>query len=224
MEQLPDIEVPDASFNTASGMDCMQCYPAIRFSSALRVSIPQAVWIACNASHALRPLGCVKFQYRKRYGLYAMIEYSLSPSKITVSIPQAVWIACNSEGRWRDEQKTKGFNTASGMDCMQLQNKRCYLMCKNVSIPQAVWIACNGKVFVNLTPYEAVSIPQAVWIACNYFFNQIVMADLSVSIPQAVWIACNSRWMECSVCSSVSIPQAVWIACNKNLTIGRGCA
>ena len=178
----------------------MQCVPRPPPPRVREVSIPQAVWIACNFHSGCLSEELFQFQYRKRYGLYAMIEYSLSPSKITVSIPQAVWIACNSEGRWRDEQKTKGFNTASGMDCMQLQNKRCYLMCKNVSIPQAVWIACNGKVFVNLTPYEV------------------------VSIPQAVWIACNSRWMECSVCSSVSIPQAVWIACNKNLTIGRGCA
>ena len=35
-----------------------------------------------------------------------------------VSIPQAVWIACNLIGSVR-LSGTIGFNTASGMDCMQ---------------------------------------------------------------------------------------------------------
>ena len=58
------------------------------------VSIPQAVWIACNDE---RQSNALAFQ---------------------VSIPQAVWIACN----WRKGlRKSLGisFNTASGMDCMQ---------------------------------------------------------------------------------------------------------
>ena len=37
-----------------------------------------------------------------------------------VSIPQAVWIACNSIMEFVIDQNVKyGFNTASGMDCMQ---------------------------------------------------------------------------------------------------------
>ena len=35
-----------------------------------------------------------------------------------VSIPQAVWIACN-DGIWKSVFDEYGFNTASGMDCMQ---------------------------------------------------------------------------------------------------------
>ena len=42
--------------------------------SVRRVSIPQAVWIACNFSLLLDMAGC-----------------------LMVSIPQAVWIACNEK-------------------------------------------------------------------------------------------------------------------------------
>ena len=59
------------------------------------VSIPQAVWIACN--RAVRELhsSFAGFQYRKRYGLHAIITGASLDAKIVVSIPQAVWIACN---------------------------------------------------------------------------------------------------------------------------------
>ena len=36
------------SFNTASGMDCMQCPNLLGDGRRRVVSIPQAVWIACN--------------------------------------------------------------------------------------------------------------------------------------------------------------------------------
>ena len=106
------------SFNTASGMDCMQWQRIIRGKPftlfqyrkryglhAIRrafpcfaggsVSIPQAVWIACNEMQREAKLENVLFQYRKRYGLHAI----------------------NDSGRRRDSYH--GFNTASGMDCMQ---------------------------------------------------------------------------------------------------------
>ena len=59
------------------------------------VSIPQAVWIACNLDE----------------------WYPLLPTE-RVSIPQAVWIACKFRARLSQKQKLC-FNTASGMDCMQ---------------------------------------------------------------------------------------------------------
>ena len=37
-----------SSFNTASGMDCMQLMIVVGVVTAIMVSIPQAVWIACN--------------------------------------------------------------------------------------------------------------------------------------------------------------------------------
>ena len=60
-------------FNTASGMDCMQFQRDEEFFCSVSVSIPQAVWIACND--------------------YDPVYDRLS---IVVSIPQAVWIACNT--------------------------------------------------------------------------------------------------------------------------------
>mgnify|MGYP000895201026 CR=1 FL=1 len=59
------------------------------------VSIPQAVWIACNAMKVGENLAKIAFQYRKRYGLHAIDDYYKLKSRL---------------GR---------FNTASGMDCMQ---------------------------------------------------------------------------------------------------------
>ena len=52
-------------------MDCMQCKNDNERSESEAVSIPQAVWIACNKSSE---------------------QYVSAPQ---VSIPQAVWIACN---------------------------------------------------------------------------------------------------------------------------------
>ena len=62
------------SFNTASGMDCMQFRHHCRCGERIQwVSIPQAVLIACNGHN----LDCLRafpsqFQYRKRYGLHAI--------------------------------------------------------------------------------------------------------------------------------------------------------
>ena len=59
------------------------------------------------------------FQYRKRYGLHAIAEIIfVSKSVRRVSIPQAVWIACNEKASV-EGMIAYGFNTASGMDCMQ---------------------------------------------------------------------------------------------------------
>ena len=41
-------------------------------------------------------------------------------SQEVVSIPQAVWIACNRRVRYAFGFSRHCFNTASGMDCMQL--------------------------------------------------------------------------------------------------------
>ena len=125
-------------------MDCMQlatCHCPFQRAS---VSIPQAVWIACN-----------------------VLFLRWKPQRILVSIPQAVWIACNWKMYLRLRQKRGSFNTASGMDCMQYMIFHISLLVWVVSIPQAVWIACNSvEGRQNATPV-VVSIPQAVWIACN---------------------------------------------------------
>ena len=110
------------SFNTASGMDCMQF--AVQASERLRVfvSIPQAVWIACNEVFEKIVKGADLFQYRKRYGLHAIVPSSEFDEEVgIVSIPQAVWIACNSPLESAPAWDCPCFNTASGMDCMQCQ-------------------------------------------------------------------------------------------------------
>ena len=86
-------------FNTASGMDCMQCKWEGCWSEGIRVSIPQAVWIACNSRSSGNRKGGNGFQYRKRYGLHAIRYVNLCQHDINVSIPQAVWIACNTVSR-----------------------------------------------------------------------------------------------------------------------------
>ena len=60
-------------FNTASGMDCMQFYPVLNTAVAEDVSIPQAVWIACNKLLKKTLQQVEPFQYRKRYGLHAIL-------------------------------------------------------------------------------------------------------------------------------------------------------
>ena len=68
-----------------------------RENTKARVSIPQAVWIACNCRPSCTVPDKSEFQYRKRYGLHAMIRPYLTINRIT------------------------SFNTASGMDCMQFR-------------------------------------------------------------------------------------------------------
>ena len=108
-------------FNTASGMDCMQSVRKSVVLASSLVSIPQAVWIACNN----------------------IDEVAVEKVESAVSIPQAVWIACNEKAykfspcfpsfqyrkryglhaipspKGRGVVAHWGFNTASGMDCMQ---------------------------------------------------------------------------------------------------------
>ena len=88
------------------------------------VSIPQAVWIACNPYLGSFRARRIQFQYRKRYGLHAMASVTASSRIYQVSIPQAVWIACNG--------------SKSTLPTLMAV----------VSIPQAVWIACNEMGFV----------------------------------------------------------------------------
>ena len=134
------------SFNTASGMDCMQS-PGTRLSRAKwRVSIPQAVWIACNTFATIR----------------------LATRRKSVSIPQAVWIACNSIKFDYAKLNWDRFNTASGMDCMQFwrtPNQR-------TSTSTFQYRKRYGLHAIKEPPQYSsfparVSIPQAVWIACN---------------------------------------------------------
>ena len=108
------------------------------------VSIPQAVWIACNASQKFLPssdrrsfntasgMDCMQFDVSKPYPLSRLGFNTASgmdcmqwgnlffvTMNLPVSIPQAVWIACNKWEIWMFVCHLLSFNTASGMDCMQ---------------------------------------------------------------------------------------------------------
>ena len=139
----------------------------------------------------INEINVVEFQYRKRYGLHAII---------------------NDSGRRRDSYR---FNTASGTDCMQWNRLFIVRSIEFVSIPQAVRIACNKEGLSWKFLFVRVSIPQAVRIACNqrdapsleqrsgfntasgtdcmqfFSFNLENLSTHLVSIPQAVRIACN---------------------------------
>ena len=205
------------SFNTASGMDCMQ------FRQGQR-----------------KHFGERQFQYRKRYGLHAITSFAWPVSRRFCFNTASGMDCMQFETSIRVLKELKSFNTASGMDCMQYRPKGRKGRLFSVSIPQAVWIACNVFVLCRCVRPDIVSIPQAVWIACNTRRQTRAKGGIIVSIPQAVWIACNDlsredgefvssfqyrkRYGLHAICrrssaprgiSSVSIPQAVWIACNS---------
>ena len=133
-------------FNTASGMDCMQCFRA-SFRCTRRSSFNTA-----------SGMDCMQLGFR-----------TLSQSKyMVVSIPQAVWIACNSQIMRCLGRIIFGFNTASGMDCMQLKTGSD--LSRKWSFNTASGMDCMQLVLSDMSNYtkKSVSIPQAVWIACNF--------------------------------------------------------
>ena len=84
------------SFNTASGMDCMQFVREASKRADCIVSIPQAVWIACNRGiyHDLYRRGS-RFNTASGMDCMQFLSPSFTRERFSVSIPQAVWIACN---------------------------------------------------------------------------------------------------------------------------------
>ena len=107
-------------FNTASGMDCMQfAIFRLRFANWQRFNTASGMDCMQLAQDRVPLRDHRLFQYRKRYGLHAISILPTTELRLMVSIPQAVWIACNKKPADEDDQFT-GFNTASGMDCMQL--------------------------------------------------------------------------------------------------------
>ena len=107
------VSIPQAVWIACNSKDLFQAF------LKTGVSIPQAVWIACNDEMILNHIQGLLFQYRKRYGLHAM------------------------RSMWLTQSTSRRFNTASGMDCMQCFSNRNSKILRLVSIPQAVWIACN---------------------------------------------------------------------------------
>ncbi len=99
--QCPILDIrtrPRFCFNTASGMDCMQLlYHPIKGRVVTPVSIPQAVWIACNDFETAKKVLKGKTRFNTASGMDCMQFFCTS--------------LCDAQLRC--------FNTASGMDCMQ---------------------------------------------------------------------------------------------------------
>ena len=86
-----------------------------------KVSIPQAVRIACNAARQ-NELFWLGAGFNTASGTDCMQSAVAFEDKIDlsiVSIPQAVRIACNQRRNSFCTSLCDGFNTASGTDCMQ---------------------------------------------------------------------------------------------------------
>ena len=84
------------------------------------VSIPQAVWIACNEK-AYKFSPCFpSFQYRKRYGLHAIsLSWMLRTNSLEFQYRKRYGLHAIPSPKGRGVVAHWGFNTASGMDCMQ---------------------------------------------------------------------------------------------------------
>ena len=131
------------------------------------VSIPQAVWIACNSKISTTLFALCSFQYRKRYGLHAMLM-RLAITLSDWSFNTASGMDCMQFRVIPPSGKTiRRFNTASGMDCMQYGDAEAFekiMPCFNT----ASGMDCMQLVVIGfLIGSLSVSIPQAVWIACN---------------------------------------------------------
>ena len=136
-------------FNTASGMDCMQFMKKRNYRRPSRpFQYRKRYGLHAILPMTLKTTSRTLFQYRKRYGLHAIRTLlCVLYGGREVSIPQAVWIACNkavgsdvTNGGLFQYRKRYGlhaiaitsflillrrcFNTASGMDCMQLAIER----------------------------------------------------------------------------------------------------
>ena len=113
-------------FNTASGMDCMQ-FALVVIPAAIHWQFQYRKRYGLHAMNQDKAEegGLEGFQYRKRYGLHAISTQRFRRALgAQVSIPQAVWIACNNATVVAVEARQRRFNTASGMDCMQLMQNR----------------------------------------------------------------------------------------------------
>ena len=134
--------LPRRSFNTASGMDCMQFDWDIVFLYQLFVSIPQAVWIACNKCPTHHKGFLLSFNTASGMDCMQCRNFVSFVRTVEVSIPQAVWIACNVSASEAKDFAEKRFNTASGMDCMQY------------CLPEALETVSPKTEFLTMTPFS----------------------------------------------------------------------
>ena len=157
----------------------------------------------CMQSSASPRAGTLRvgFQYRKRYGLHAIILN--------------VWY-CNEI--WR-------FNTASGMDCMQLPFGKSSLMrTENGCFNTASGMDCmQFSIIINV-----LLLMRRFQYRKRYGLHAMATCLLATSVFPSFNTASGMDCMQCGKFASralkpiqVSIPQAVWIACNEREDIVR---
>ena len=195
----------------------MQCSKNSKMRNCYaQVSIPQAVWIACNVRVHFQFDKHMLFQYRKRYGLHATGTHEVR----------------NAFGHLFQYRKRYGLHATlppvpSRAHVHQFQYRKRYGLhatCKVKVQKDALFQFQYRKRYglhATLRLRSALQRQQcfntASGMDCMQRYGVIRLSELItiVSIPQAVWIACNlisASWME--KLTRVSIPQAVWIACN----------
>ena len=119
-----------------------------------KVSIPQAVWIACN--NQIVNIGGILFSVSIPQAVWIACNGTSDSDDVledAVSIPQAVWIACNQYDQIGNSLPF-GFNTASGMDCMQY------------CLPEALETVSPEVGFLILTPFSRFS-PKCAELFCR---------------------------------------------------------
>ena len=147
------------------GLHAMSVHPILGIIMA-QVSIPQAVWIACNGTKYGNPFSIFLFQYRKRYGLHAM-PLRVKCAICTLGFNTASGMDCMQFPSERPaEPRERRFNTASGMDCMQCKRRRLFKCGSRFNTASGMDCMQYCCWVVSIRNFK-VSIPQAVWIACN---------------------------------------------------------
>ena len=179
-------------FNTASGMDCMQCFRA-SFRCTRRSSFNTASGMDCMQSDtppANNP-SVTLFQYRKRYGLHAIrrdLEYS---GEVTAfQYRKRYGLHAIGFSHTLPIQIYGCFNTASGMDCMQFAD---YAMSGTHYFRFQYRKRYGLHAIEN---WERLIAQMEFQYRKRYGLHAILkswrcLSSLRVSIPQAVWIACN---------------------------------
>ena len=117
-------------------MDCMQCELGFRVQVVERVSIPQAVWIACNCTLETCVMVRVLFQYRKRYGLHAIKNYQ-----------------CNGKGFWFQYRKRYGLHAIPSLTALGTAEPRSGFSKRNALLgksPQTRGIFLSPKTAENV--------------------------------------------------------------------------
>ena len=179
------------------------------------VSIPQAVWIACNEKivHAANRGDFVSIPQ----AVWIACNYSLwgkCHSKFSVSIPQAVWIACNPSRTAVNGPRLKSFQYRKRYGLHAIGRRATKFLLKAYEFQYRKRYGLHAISFYVLDWREATLFQYRK----RYGLHAIIilffeMTRHFVSIPQAVWIACNAAKNENMVLANASFNTASGMDC-----------